>query len=136
MSRYDEYVRGSILLVDDDEALASTFGAILREEGYRVDTATKGLQALDLAAKRVYDLAILDIKLPDVPGAEVARSLRERSAEVRIILITGYPDLAESIGALDFGIEEILVKPVDKAELLNSIRSALGEESLMEGVVA
>jgi DNA-binding response OmpR family regulator len=64
--------------------------------------------------------------LPDMSGAGVARRLREEDDGARIIIVTGYPDLAESINALDIGVEEILIKPIGRDELLNSIKSAIG----------
>jgi len=119
--------RGNILVVDDDESLTSTYKIILEEVGFRVDVATTGLQALEMVTENTYRVAIIDIMLPDMSGAGVARRLREEDEWARIIIVTGYPDLAESIGALDIGVEEILIKPIGRDELLSSLRSALME---------
>ena len=127
MPRYARQGRDSILVVDDDESLTSTFKIILAEAGFRVDVATTGLQALEMVTENTYRLAIIDIMLPDMSGAGVARRLREEDEWARIIIVTGYPDLAESIGALDIGVEEILIKPIGRDELLNSLKSALME---------
>jgi DNA-binding response OmpR family regulator len=127
MPHYDRYGSRNILVVDDDEGLTSVFKIILVEEGFSVDVATTGLQALELVTENMYGVAIIDIMLPDMSGAGVARRLREEDDEVRIIIVTGYPDLAESIGALDIGVEEILIKPIGRDELLNSIKSVIME---------
>jgi DNA-binding response OmpR family regulator len=119
--------RGNILVVDDDESLTSTYKIILEEAGFRVVVATTGLQALEMVTENTYRVAIIDIMLPDMSGAGVARRLRDEDEEARIIIVTGYPDLAESIGALDIGVEEILIKPIGRDELLSSLRSALME---------
>ena len=72
-----------ILMVDDDQTLVTLFQMILQEEGYAVETATSGLQALDVAKKTDFHLVLLDIKLPDIRGDEVARELRKlRSSPV------------------------------------------------------
>jgi DNA-binding response OmpR family regulator len=127
MPRYARKGRDSILVVDDDESLTSTYKIILEEVGFRVDVATTGLQALEMVTENTYRVAIIDIMLPDMSGAGVARRLRDEDEGARIIIVTGYPDLAESIGALDIGVEEILIKPIGRDELLSSLRSALME---------
>ena len=118
--------KDKILVVDDDEALTSMFRIIFTEAGFNVDVATTGIQALELVTENTYRVAIIDIMLPDMSGAGVARRLREEDDGARIIIVTGYPDLAESINALDIGVEEILIKPIGRDELLNSIKSAIG----------
>jgi DNA-binding response OmpR family regulator len=130
MPHYDRYGSRNILVVDDDEGLTSVFKIILVEEGFSVDVATTGLQALELVTENMYGVAIIDIMLPDMSGAGVARRMREEDDGTRIIIVTGYPDLAESIGALDIGVEEILIKPIGRDELLSSLRSALMESNM------
>jgi DNA-binding response OmpR family regulator len=110
--------------------LTSMFKIILVEAGFRVDVATTGLQALEMVTENTYLVAIIDIMLPDMSGAGVARRMREEDDGTRIIIVTGYPYLAESIGALDIGVEEILIKPIGRDELLSSLRSALMESNM------
>jgi two-component system response regulator MprA len=127
MPRHGREGIGKILVVDDDESLTSMFKIILAETGFRVDVATTGLEALERVTENTYRVAIIDIMLPDMSGAGVARRLRDEDEGARIIIVTGYPDLAESIGALDIGVEEILIKPIGRDELLSSLRSVLME---------
>jgi len=110
-----------ILLVDDDETILTPFQLILQNEGYLVDTANTGRQAIEKAEKNEYQMAILDIKLPDIKGIDVAYKMRDLHGEIRLIIITGYPDLADSIETIDIGIDEILMKPIEPDELLRII---------------
>jgi len=114
-----------ILMVDDDQTLVTLFQMILQEEGYAVETATSGLQALDVAKKTDFHLVLLDIKLPDIRGDEVARELRKIDDKIGIVLITGYPSFKDCIDALDIGIDEILLKPIGTTELLRVAQEAI-----------
>lgn len=113
-----------ILLVDDDDTITTSFQLVLQREGYQVDTASTGRQALEKIGEAKYHLAILDVKLPDILGTEVAGKIRSQDKEIRLVITTGYPDLADSIEAIDIGIEEILLKPINVDELLHVIRES------------
>jgi DNA-binding response OmpR family regulator len=99
-----------VLIVDDEESITEILQLILEDEGYTVDTASSGQEALSLAESR-YDLVVLDIGLPDISGDQVAKAILERHADVKIVLMTGYPELVESTWALDIDIADTLVKP-------------------------
>jgi len=114
-----------ILLVDDDETIIAPFQLILQKEGYQVDTASTGRQALEKAKEMEYQMVISDIKLPDVHGIEVARKIREQYRDTRLIIITGFPDLADSLETIDLGIDEILIKPIKPDELLRAVKESI-----------
>ena len=114
-----------ILLVDDDETILVPFQLILRDEGYRVDTASNGREALEKAGEKEYQMVISDIKLPDVQGIEVAKKIRELNRNTRLIIITGFPDLADSLETIDLGIDEILIKPIKPDELLRAVKESI-----------
>jgi len=114
-----------ILLIDDDETIIAPFQLILQKEGYRVDTASTGRQALEKAGETEYQMVISDIKLPDVQGIEVAKKIREFNRNIRLIIITGFPDLADSIETIDLGIDEILIKPIKPDELLRAVKESI-----------
>lgn len=114
-----------VLLVEDDEDQLVSFERILVSAGYSVEKASTGMEALRLVGEGQFGLAILDVKLPDIQGDEVAARLRARDDTVPIIFITGYPSLQESIEALDLGIQEILLKPIEPEELIRAARDAL-----------
>lgn len=117
--------RANILVVDDDVAQLRLFKSILEKNEYHVKSAVTGREALELTAEADFNLAIIDIKLPDVTGDEVVRELKINGKEMGIILITGYPSLQECINVLDLGIQEILLKPLDAEELLRVVEEAL-----------
>ena len=114
-----------ILLVDDDETIIAPFQLILQKEGYQVDTASTGRQALEKAKEMEYQMVISDIKLPDVQWIEVAKKIRELNRNTRLIIITGFPNLADSIETIDLGIDEILIKPIKPDELLRAVKESI-----------
>ena len=114
-----------ILLIDDDETILIPFQHILQDEGYQVDTASNGHEALEKVGETEYQMVISDIKLPDVHGIEVAGKIREQYRDTRLIIITGFPDLADSLETIDLGIDEILIKPIKPDELLRAVKESL-----------
>ena len=114
-----------ILLVDDDETIIAPFQLILQKEGYQVDTASTGRQALEKAKEMEYQMVISDIVLPDIRGIEVAKKIREFNRNIRLIIITGFPDLADSLETIDLGIDEILIKPIKPDELLRAVKESI-----------
>lgn len=121
-------MKANILLVDDDEDMLVLFQRILEGNGYSVEAATTGREALELSASSGFQLAIVDIKLPDIPGNDLVRQLRKNDGEMAFILITGYPSLQECIDVLDLGIHEILLKPIEVDELLSVTDEAISPE--------
>lgn len=115
----------SILVVDDDEDQLSQFCSILEKRGYSVEAVGTGRDALDCVGKRQFQLAVIDVKLPDVSGDEVVRRIRADDNGMGVILVTGYPELQECIDALDLDIHEILLKPIEPEELVRVVGEAL-----------
>lgn len=103
-----------VLIVDDDEFLASTFQMLLEDSGFHVDIAVTGNDALIKSTQKKFDLAILDYKLPDIPGTELSRMLKERDADINVVMLTGHVEAVEG----QFGDDEILMKPISPDELL------------------
>jgi DNA-binding response OmpR family regulator len=122
-----------ILLVEDDTTIVVPFQFILESEGYHVDTASTGRQAIENIGKNEYQVVILDMKLPDMQGIEVAREIRNKTDEINLIIMTGYPNLVDSIEALDIGISEILLKPINADEFLRTVEEALVDRKNTEG---
>ena len=120
----DSTAKKKILLVDDDKEFVNLFTSIIESEGYIVEVAFSGQQALDKFKKSAFDLLILDIKLPDMNGDKVAKKVRDKDKNIVIIIITGFPELQDSITALDIGIHDILLKPISSSEILRSIKEA------------
>ena len=115
-----------ILIVDDDKYINAFFKTILEEHDYTVYTASSGQEALSLEGSS-FDLVILDIKLPDIMGDQVAKVMKERRMADNIVLMTGYPGLEDCIDTLGVGIQEILLKPISPDEILRVAREALSK---------
>lgn len=118
-------LKQSILIVDDDENICRTLSAILQSNGFDTATAFTGKEALAKAEKRFFNLALLDIKLPDMDGIQVLAEMKHLSPDTREIMVTGYPSLRSAIDALNMGADTYLMKPVSPSDLLNTIRNKL-----------
>lgn len=122
-----------LLLVDDDTLLVAVLAAALAEEGYTVETATDGREALRRFQGRPPDLVVLDVQLPEIDGLEVCRRLRAQ-ASTPIILLTSRSEEIDRITGLDLGADDYVTKPFSTRELCARIR-ALGRR-LERGPVA
>jgi len=118
----------SILIVDDDENIRKTLSAILRGKGYITDTAKDGREAIEKSRAKFFNLALLNIKLPDMEGTKLLKKLPEM---VKII-VTGYPTLENAIEALNLGADAYVIKPVRPEKLLALIKEKLEEQSQAE----
>ena len=120
--------RYSILVVDDDETIRTTMKAILQDEGYIVDLAATGEGAIQKTQEKTYNVALLDIKLPDMEGIELLKLLKDSIPRTRKIMVTGYPSLQNAISALNKNADAYLLKPVDVEKLLEVIKHQLIEQ--------
>ena len=115
----------TILVVDDDKSILRTFTRILQKNGYKIDTAETGREAIERADKKHYDLALVDIRLPDMDGTDLLVKIKKQLKNTIKIMITGFPSLESGVKALDEGAEAYLVKPVKPEELLMLIKEKL-----------
>ena len=115
----------TILVVDDDEGLLKIYKELLENEGYKVVTASTSKEALSKAEKTRFNLAILDIVLPDIQGDDLARELKKMDESIEIIFITGYPEFQSCIDSLDIGVADILLKPLTREEILRATENTL-----------
>ena len=114
-----------ILVVDDDKSILRTFTRILQKNGYRIDTAETGKEAVEKAENNHYDLALVDIRLPDIDGTELLAKIKMQLQNTIKIMITGFPSLESGVKALDEGADAYLVKPVKPEDLLMLIKEKL-----------
>lgn len=121
-----------ILVVDDDPGIVSLLKRGLVYEGYTVDTAADGAEALAKARDHEPDLVILDIMLPGIDGIEVSRRLRQAS-QVPILLLTAKGTITDRVVGLDSGADDYLVKPFAFDELLARLRALLRRAQPKEG---
>ncbi|MDR1993232.1 MAG: response regulator [Nitrososphaerota archaeon] len=113
-----ETLKKTILVVDDDKSILRTFTRILQKSGYEIDTAETGKEAMEKSETRNYDLALVDIRLPDMDGTDLLAKLKKPLQHTVKIMITGFPSLETGVKALDEGADAYLVKPVKPQELL------------------
>jgi CheY-like chemotaxis protein len=117
----------SILVVDDEVDTCRNLSDILSDLGYQVDTALDGFAALELARKKHYDIALLDLKMPGMDGLTLYRELRKIAASTVAIVVTAYASKAASEEALAAGAWQVLPKPVDLPRLLGLVGEVLGQ---------
>jgi len=116
----------TILVVDDEKHICLLYEEELKDEGYHVLTASNGLEALEILTKQVPDLVLLDIKMPEMDGAEFLRQVRMVHQTLPIIIVTAYGDYAQQ----DFSVwlsDDYMVKSADFSELKAKVKKALGE---------
>src|ERR1700738_217489 len=113
-----------ILVVDDDPMVATTVQRVLRPEGYEVDVALSGADALEQAGAQRPDLVVLDLMMPGLDGLEVCRQLRA-DTNLPILMLTARSGTADRVRGLDTGADDYLVKPFAYAELLARVRALL-----------
>jgi DNA-binding response OmpR family regulator len=117
--------RPIILVVDDDQAIRSTMKTILEDEGYRVDLAATGKEAIEKTNNVNYNIALLDIRLPDMEGVELLKLMKPSIPRTRKIMVTGFPSVQNAVAALNKNADAYLIKPVELDELLAQVRQQL-----------
>jgi len=122
-------VQANILVVDDEKTARDSLADILQLEGYDVETAAEGQQALDILHKHEFDLMLLDLKMPGMDGMDVLRQAALISPNMQIILLTAHGSLESAIEALRFGAHDYLLKPCPPGQIVQSVRSGLARHS-------
>jgi CheY-like chemotaxis protein len=118
----------TVLVVDDEDALRSVLSTELISEGYTVDTAPDGDDAITILQQKAFDLVLLDIKMPRVDGFEVLRFIKQRYPATKVIMLTGFADLKNAIESKKLGAEDFVSKPYDLVDLLTTIERVLSAE--------
>jgi len=114
-----------ILVIDDDESIRKVLTTILEDEGYTVDTAKNGKEAIKKSKANFYNLALIDIRLPDMEGINLLTKMKDTTPKMRKIIVTGYPSLQNAIQAVNRGADAYLLKPFDMEKVLETIRDQL-----------
>jgi two-component system, OmpR family, alkaline phosphatase synthesis response regulator PhoP len=115
----------NVLLVEDEHALRTALGVRLRAEGYTVDTAADGHEALDKATNLPFDLIILDVMLPHRNGFDVCRHIRQLGLAMPILMLTVRDELVDKVVGLKIGADDYMTKPFEAAELIARIEALL-----------
>jgi len=118
-----------ILIVDDDENVRKVLATILEEEGYAVESADTAKKAIEKSRRKFYNLALIDIRLPDIEGTELLTRMRDTTPKMRKIIITGFPTLQNAMEALNRGAHGYILKPFDIEKVLETIKEELKKQS-------
>jgi len=119
-----------VLVVDDEPSARSGLEKLLRQEGYAVESAADGMAALGLVSDKPPDVVVTDLKMPRMDGMQLLAKLREQDAEIPVIVVTAFGDVASAVGAMRAGAADYLTKPVDFDALLVSIERVLERRDL------
>src|SRR5436305_1322521 len=121
----DSSYRAAVLVVDDEAAIRDSLHMILEYEGYRVEEAASGSQALTKVGERAPDVIVLDIKMPEMDGLELLKALRERGYDMPVLMISGHADVATAVEATRRGAFDFFEKPLQRERVLLSLRNAI-----------
>ena len=119
-----------ILIVDDDSAMLKSLSFLLGSRGFAADTATSGAIALDKLEAGCYEVMLLDLQMPGMPGDQVLRYVNERELETKVIVVSGESSFAAVKGTLRDGAYDFVRKPYDPGELLTTVGNALTRSGL------
>ncbi|MCX7984967.1 MAG: sigma-54 dependent transcriptional regulator [Bacteroidetes bacterium] len=121
-----------ILVVDDDESIVYILKAQLAEfQDFEVDTATSGAEAMRLIQGRVFDVVLLDIRMPHVDGIEVLKYIRDTSPTTEVIILTHVVDMKTAVEATKLGAYDVVSKPYDFEQLVATVRRAIEHRQLL-----
>jgi two-component system response regulator AtoC len=122
----------NILIVDDDEITCNLLEEVLSKEGYGVDKALNGREAIDKGEKKAYDVVLTDIRMTDVDGMEVLRAYRQKSPDTIIIMMTAFGSIETAIQAIKEGAYDYVSKPFKLDEIKLTIRRSLEQKRLLQ----
>ena len=119
-----------MLVVDDEAGVRASLAGILGDEGYAVEAVDTGEAALAALEARRYDLVLLDVWLPGQDGLEVLRRIRERDAELPVVVISGHGTIETAVKAVRLGAQDFVEKPLSLEKTLLAVRNALRQRRL------
>jgi len=123
---------GKILLVEDDTFFREIFSDLLREDGYLVDTASSGNEALFRLGNGSYDLVVTDMVLQDISGLDILARAKQLDSDTEVIVVTGYGNMESAIYALKNGARDYLVKPISHDEFKHVVKLAMEQRRLLD----
>jgi DNA-binding NtrC family response regulator len=117
------------LIVDDDPQIRSTLASILENESYLVETAENGKKAIRMCDKASFDVALIDIELPDIKGTELLHILSKKQPKMVRIIITGHPSIENAAKSVNEKADGYILKPFNVPELLGMIKKLVEEKT-------
>ena len=119
----------SVLVVDDDTGVRNMLSSVLNDEGYVVEAVENGKKAIKACEKLFFDVALIDVELPDMKGTELLARLKKMWPKMVRIIITGHPSLDSAMKAVNERADGYVLKPFEITELLEKIRKLLTEKT-------
>ena len=126
--------QATILIVDDDEIIRETLGELLVSKGYLIETAETAKEAMQKSKAKTFNLALLDIKLPDMEGTELLRKLHTLTPKMMKVMMTSHGTLKNAMDSLNFGADAYLLKPINQKALLKTVEEKLREQYVAESM--
>ena len=123
-------MEGHILIIDDEASLRQTMARILQRAGYEVTTAANGEEGLSLVSEHVFDLVYLDIRMPDMTGLDLLKTIHAKLPELPVILFTAQPDLNSAVEAVRSGAIDYLLKPLKPQTVIERTNSILEKHQI------
>jgi len=121
----------SVLVIDDDTSLLKIISMMLENAGMKVSTAANGIQAIETAIQKTFDVAVVDLSLPDMSGTDAIERLKAIDPDMQTIILTGNPSLDSSVKAIQQQVFDYLIKPADKDKLIHAIQRAVDHRRLI-----
>lgn len=117
--------KGKILVIDDEDIVRTSCSRTLVPEGYEVSLARNGAEGLKMAAEDRFDLVLTDLKMPDMDGIEVLRSIKGKWPETQVIIVTGYQTVDTAVKAIKLGAYDYIEKPFTPDALISAVAEAM-----------
>ncbi len=121
-----------ILVVDDEDHIRRVLSVLLSKQGYTVDQAAAGREALEAFKNNVYDAVLCDLRMPDLDGLEVLRRIKNQESEATVIIITAYASVDTALEAMKQGAYDYISKPFKEDEILHVLRKALERRAILD----
>lgn len=124
--------RGSVLIVDDEKGMRHILKRLIADEGYTVETAESGAEALRLAERHPFDVAMVDVRMPGMDGMQLLEALPGHCPDIAVIMMTAYGTIETAVAAMKSGAYEYITKPFNNDEVLHIIHNAFERKHLLE----
>ncbi len=115
----------NILVMEDEKVVAKGLEMVLEEEGYDVDLAYTGAEAMEQFSSKAIDLLIADLRLPDIDGMDIIKMVKAKKPETEVVVITGYSSVTSAVDAMKIGVFDYLTKPFTESEIKVAVDGAL-----------
>ena len=113
-----------VLVIDDESVIRDACHLVLSEKGHTVDLKGNGKSGLRAIQSNIYDVVLLDMKLPDIDGMDILKAVQEEKSGLRMIVMTGYATMANAVAAMKLGAVDYLTKPFTDDELISALEKA------------